>query len=234
MKTSLLSLCSLLFLLSCGGGEVIDRTELHGYNDGSLRMKYVSELSKTTMENGEEGLLLETDIRFSEGAKNRFSSMSRVLMKPDFSLVRKDVERIDAKDKKTKSYFQRVGDKVETSEMVNGVEKVNAYPMEFIETKKLLGDVHPLVYANDLTKPGQKAVYYVFFEPLRGMLPMRVRCEAEETLTIGGKEVKTLRYGLQQIGTAQTYNKYFVTVEDKRVVRIENQDLTFVLPGEKP
>lgn len=234
MKTCLVGICSLLFLTACGGNDVLDRTELHGYKDGELRMKYVSELSKTTLENGEDGILLKTEIRFSEGSKKRFTSTSQMWMKPDFSMVRKEVEKTDNNDKKSSAYFQLVGDKVETPEVIGGVERINEYPMEFIQTEKLIGELHPHLYANELTKPGDNKLYYIFFEPVRSMASLRVRCEAEVTLTIDGVEVPCLRYGLQNIGVAGSYNKYFVTVADKRLVRIENQDLIFVLPGEKP
>lgn len=223
-------LMSLAFfsLISCGNGKVVYHTVLDGYREGQLRIKYDDALEETTLEDGTDGYLLTTKVEFSNGS-DRKSTETKTWMRRDFSLIRKET-KIFKNDEQTDTDITWVEDKV-VRFTHKGLGKELDERVPWDKETPAIGEVHPMLFIKDLTQPNTNKTYWIFYEPMRGIAPIKVKRGDDTTITLGGKSYKCLRFGVRSMTGAGHFDDFYIDAETHQVMKIIIANTEFVPPG---
>lgn len=224
----LLIVISCLCCLSCGE-PALHKTVLEGYEGGKLRMKLSEVLQESLLDDGSKGYLLTIETKYSEGSRKRRFSTKRVWMKQDFTFIRSEKELISG-DNVSKLNIGNNGKQMVIEREMNG-KKTQDFAK--IPAKHILGEIHPLLLAKDLTEPGQKKVYWIFHEELLQGVALRVKCKEKTMVNLGGKRYECMNYGIQNLAKPGHFNEYFVSLADKSLVKIVAGQLEFVPPSSR-
>ena len=203
----------------------MDYTELHGYQDGKLRAKYITKLVHHRLPDGSNGLMLTSEFKFSVGTRSRVNSTTKVIMKDDYTFVSSDRVRVE-NDDRTEVNMVRSGDVVKVVKKDKNGSKEESSPV----TGPAYAEVHPLLYAKELTKAGEKKAYPIFYEPIRIIVPMTIKNMGLVTISEGEETISCIRYGIKSLATSKGYDDYFVEKDTHRLVRINTPDMQFSLP----
>lgn len=228
-KLMALLLTSFILLTGCGGSNAVYETSLNGYLGNRLRLKYKDTLTEVTLENGQPGYLLTTDIRYSEGGNKRQGTLTKVWMNKDFTLVKRINEIFTNGEVTSKQVTSVDGKKITHVDNKTGKDIVEEF--QWKHPQPLYGEVHPLLYSSKLEKSGDTEPFWIFFEPLRDGAPVRVKHRGKSTVTLKGQAYPCNRYSVRSLQKPGAYSDYYLTEEDNRVIKVVMGELEFVPPG---
>ena len=229
--SSIIALLFALILSACNGdGKMIRDTELHGYQNGHLRIKMDEKLQEIKLESGEPGYLLTTKINYSEGRKKRVSTLTRTWMKTDYSLVRKENKTFKADILTEEFHVHTKGKDVIVTDFKDG-KAGKEETISWTENSIILSEPLPSMYLQDLPKVGDQKAYWIFYDPMRGSAPVRVKNKEKVTVTYGDKSYECFRYSVRSMSNAGKYNDYYVDTKDGSIVKIVVANIEFVPPG---
>lgn len=218
-------------LMACGDGNAIYHTRLDGYQGKKLRVKMDEKLKPATLENGEEGFLLTTEVKYSEGRRNRLSTLTETWLHSDYTLARKINKTFQA-DKLTKELRITVKGKDVSVVDLDGKGKVTREEtITWKEDHAIYSEPLHVMYFNDLPNKGDTKPYWIFYDPMRNGAPVRVKNREKLTVTHGDKTYECIRYSVRSMSNPGKYNDYYVTADGKQVVKIVVGNIEFVPPG---
>jgi len=217
-----LGLMAMFLMMGCGGGKVLDHVELDAFKEGKPQGRMIMELAEHTFDDGTKGMLLTTEVKMSIGSRNRVHSISKVIMKEDYSFY--SMEKVATQnDTKTEIEMMRTGDIVTVVKSVTGREdKTEKAPVK----GKFVGDLHHTMYAKDMTKKGTENTYNIFFEPMRQVVALRVRYLEDVSLSEGGETIECKRFGVQSMAKPGKFDDYYVSQKGHHLVRVNLGEIT--------
>ncbi len=229
MKVSILISLAFVSLMSCGNGKEVYHTVLDGYRDGKLRIKYDDLLEETKLEDDTDGYLLTTKVEFSDGSSNRKSTVTQTWLRRDFALVRKET-KIFKNDQQTDIDLTWMeGKTVRFTHKGEGSDQDERVPWD--KETPAIGEIHPLLFTKDLTAPGTQKTYWIFYEPMRGIAPIKVKRGDNATITLGGKAYSCAHYGVRSMTGAGHYDDFYIDLATNQVMKIIIANAEFVPPG---
>ncbi len=228
MKYMILVSLAFFSLVSCGNGKVVHHTVLDGYREGQLRIKYDDALEEIQLEDGAEGYLLTTKVEFSDGS-DRKSTETKTWMRRDFTLIRKET-KIFKNDVLTDTDKTWMEGKV-VRFIHNGIGKALDESVPWDKEAPAVGEVHPMLFIKDLAQPGTNKTYWIFYEPMRGVAPVKVKRGDNVTITLGGKSYNCLRFGVRSMTGAGKFDDFYIDAETHQVMKILIANTEFVPPG---
>lgn len=228
MKVLFLVSLAFVSLMSCGNGKEVYHTVLDGYKDGKLRIKYDDLMVETKLDDGTEGYLLTTKVEYSDGS-NRKATTTKTWMRQDFALVRKETTIFKNDEQTDVDVTWIEGKSVRFTHKGEGRDLEETVPWD--KETPAIGEIHPLLFTKDLTAPGTQKSYWIFYEPMRGIAPIRVKRGDNTTITLAGKAYECARYGVRSMTGAGHYDDFYIDLATNRVMKIIIANTEFVPPG---
>ena len=212
------------FLPGCGGPA--DSVELHGYNGDKMVYKYNYKATPHQLENGEQGYLIQSIVHFSEGSRKRRIVTTDNYLRPDFSLHHQ--EKILDEGVSTTQFEMRIEEDklVQTITGPGGMQQIQRAP---VESGPYL-DIPPLMFAEELTKPGAQKIYRVFSERQWAYRDHTVRFEGVKEIKSGKKIYKALHYKVEQPENPGSFNDYYLDQKTKLYLRMDVSPIRLILP----
>ena len=218
-----LTIGAVLFLVQCSG--TVQKNELHGYEEGVMRAKYITKIFEHKHQDGTPGYKLETTVNYRVGNKFNRDSFKTQYLNQDYSL-RHSTKQVVVNGQATKTDIQVKGDRVAIR--VDDGKKVDEREATF--SGPVFSDVPSVLYTKDLAQPGNKKTYPVLDVKAAQVKDMTIKFNKRLDLTIKGKTYAVGLYQIENLSKPGTFQDYFVDEKSQKIVKIEMGPIKFIPP----
>jgi len=208
--------------LACS--STIHHNALVGFVEGKKAFKLDYRLSKYTFEDNSKGYLLENLQHYAVGSVSNRKIQRKAWLDERFSLRLTESHRTVNEDRTFVRTLVR-GERVHTV-IQQGPNTLDEFM--FQHQGPLYIELHPLMYANDLTEPGQEKTYMCLDEENGKVLPARVRYVGLEKIYEGGKAHQADHYQLEAITQPGSFDDYYLDPKSKDILRIQFGKIKFI------
>lgn len=88
--------------------------------------------------------------------------------------------------------------------------------------------LHPLMYAEELTQPGQTRSYDVLLEEPGLIQPVRIRYVGEDDLFENGQQMHVRHYQLEAATALGEFDDYYIDPDTTRIIKIQFGQIKFI------
>ncbi len=222
LGVQLVILASLLFLTACGGPMY--ESNLVGFDAGKRTMKMNYRINEAQFEDGSSGYRLDSENLHAIGNMSRRKTTRRAFLGKDFELRVSETTRIiDAQVIYIKSEVKN--GQISISQTV---DQQPATTKQLSHQGHVYADLPPILYARDLTNPGDEKHYAVLIESDAVIVNELVRFLGPETIFDNGREIETLHYEIQAPTDPVEFDQYFLDPNNKKIIKIQFGQIKFV------
>jgi len=225
-RTPTIIFLAILAMIGACTPAPIQETLLFGYRDGKKQMRYETSIVAEKLEDGERGYQLKTHINFSLGVKETMESIRTAWLRGDFSVDHVEVTRTyNGKLITSKVYWEGESLVIKKKEG-DAPEIVNKLAVSGI----IFSDLHPLLYSNDLKKPGDEKIYQVLHESKLAIRKLTIKYVGNPVMDINGERTATMHFQLEKISELGSFEDYYLDPKTREPVKIDAGVAQFLPP----